>query len=65
MRHVKNIGDIDVYSDDNFVKITVDKETVLTIPRANHGLDELADILQYLAVPNRPPLANWMKSYIK
>lgn len=50
MQLVKNIGDIDVYNDENFVSVKVDGETVLTIPREGHGLDVFVDALRSLVI---------------
>jgi len=40
--HEKNIGDLDIYYDDDYVQITVDGETAIYMPRAKeNGLFEL------------------------
>lgn len=47
--HAKNIGDIDVYYDDDYVQITVDGDTVIYMPRnVENGLLELSLTLTQL-----------------
>lgn len=43
---VDTIGDITVLTDQSSTFVKVDNETVLCIPRKNHGLDQLIDALQ-------------------
>jgi len=50
MEHVVNIGDIDVYKEEDIVKVTVDEETVLFMLRDSWGLELLADTLKSLVI---------------
>lgn len=49
MDHVLNVGDIDVFADDDFVRVTVDQRTVIFIPRNGHGFQALAKKLYDLS----------------
>lgn len=40
--HALTAGDVDIYANSRFVRITVDGETVLTFPRDNPGFKEFA-----------------------
>lgn len=47
--HAKNVGDIDVYYNDDFVQVTVDGETAIMMPRlVDNGLLELSLTLTQL-----------------
>ena len=49
MKHVAVIGDIEVLSDEDFVKVVVDGENALFIPRdEQYGLGELVEVLSNL-----------------
>jgi hypothetical protein len=48
--HIANIGDLDIFADYDFVRITVDLETVITIAREDVGFREFARNLNDLAV---------------
>lgn len=50
METVASIGDIEVQADADFARVIVDGETVLLIPRKDHGLDDLAAALTSLVL---------------
>lgn len=49
VNHEINIGDIDVYSDEHYVQVTVDGDTAVFISRvADGGLKDLVETLNKL-----------------
>lgn len=49
MELYKQMGDIEIHKSDDIVFVRVDGETVISVPRQGHGLDDFADALKELA----------------
>ena len=48
MEFYKQIGDIEIYQNDDMALVRLEGETVIAVPRHGHGLDDFADALKEL-----------------